>query len=225
MEFEEMTLPIYRIWRDTYWGELGMVAFRSTAFPGLVLLTYLEWARENGYNLLVIDVLDALREYTAQLPLLGIDQEKYSEVRVLKVGGRYDIGNVIKRIPTIEEKTVERELASFLTTEYKEKTATAVVGFSKPLALYSKKEAVSLLDFILGFVGNEERKTFYFVNLDILENALPIVLPMIKAMCTTIVDIIREPGKQGIKVEKALNFDLEGFSAEMPLEEMVNYLR
>jgi len=225
METRGERLPIERVWDDTYWGELGMVTFSSNAFPGLVLLSYIEWAREKGYKSVVIDVLDTLREYTSKLALLGIGPERYSSVKVVKVGGRYGVGRIVKRIPTIEEHTVERELTPLLSAEYSEKTATAVIGVSKAFALYSQKEALSLVDYILGFVGDTRRKAFYFVNLDILKNASPLVLPMLTAVSTTVVELKREPGKQGFRVVKALNFSLEGFEREAGLWESAEILK
>ncbi|WP_297498645.1 DUF257 family protein [Thermococcus sp.] len=48
--------------------------------------------KKNGYNIVVIDVLDTLREYHPHLSLLGIPKERYKDVKVIKVGGRYDVG-------------------------------------------------------------------------------------------------------------------------------------
>lgn len=224
MEKRLELLPIYRIWNETYWGELGLITFDSTAFPGLVLLTYIDWAERNNHNVVIIDVLDAFKEYTSKLSLLGVNSERYSDVKVIKIAGRYNVGNIITKIPTIDEAEVERKLSPLLDVQYSRKTATAVIGISKVFALYSERESLSLVDYILGFVGDKRRKAFYFVNLDILKNAPSIVLPMLTGICTTVVNVKKEPKKQRINVVKALNFDLEDLKAEANLKDVVRLL-
>ena len=221
----DTSLPMYRIWEETYWGELGLITFDSTAFPSLVFLTYIDWAKKEGYNIVVIDVLDTFREYQSHLSLLGIPKERYEDVKVIKIGGRYEVGKIVRKISRIDEAKIERELTPILESEYSRKTVAAIIGASKVFALYSRKEALSLVDYILGFIGNKNRKAFYFVNIDLMKNAPSIVLPMMNALCTTVVEVVKKPGKQGIRVVKALNFDLEGFTAESDLKEAVKIIR
>ncbi|WP_297498648.1 DUF257 family protein [Thermococcus sp.] len=130
-----------------------------------------------------------------------------------------------KKVSRIEEPKIERELTPILEAEYTKKTVAAIIGASKVLALYSKKEALTLVDYILGFVGNKSRKAFYFVNIDLMKNAPPMVIPMMNAICTTVVEVVRKPGEQGIRVVKALNFDLEDFSAESNLGKVVKIIK
>ncbi len=221
----DTSLPMYRVWEGTYWGELGLIAFDSTAFPSLVFLTCINWARKNGYNIVVIDVLDTFREYQSHLSLLGIPRDRYEDVKVIKVGGRYEVGKIIKKISKIEEAKIERELTPILVEEYSTKTVVVILGVSKVFALYSPKDAISLVDYFLGFAGNENGKTFYFVNVDLMKSAAPMVLPMMNSICTTVVEVVKRPRRQGVRIAKALNFSLEGFSVGKDLEKAAMEVR
>ncbi|WP_175059672.1 DUF257 family protein [Thermococcus sp. 2319x1] len=223
-----MQPPAVNIWEKTKFGETVLLEYNSIGFPSFGLYSLVSWAKKKGYKVVVTDVLDTLKIYMEHARLSGLDGNIYQDVKVIKLGGRLEVGNVLKRIPISEESVMEKEIAKLLDDLLsKGSVVNIVVGVGKLFALYSSsvRDALSLANFILSFVGDERRKAFYFLNLDMIEKAKPMILPMFEEFATTVVRVNKRGSVLQFKVLKALNFELDGFEGEVDVKDGMKLLK
>lgn len=223
-----MQHPVVNIWEKTKFGETVLLEYNSIGFPSFGLYSLVSWARKNGYMVVVTDILDTLKIYMEHARLSGLDVNVFHDIKVIKLGGRLEVGNVLRRIPISEESVIEKEIAKLLESLFPEgNVVNIVVGVGKLFALYSSsvRDTLSLVNFMLSFVGDERRKIFYFLNLDMIEKAEPMILPMFEEFATTVVRVNKRGSVFQFKVLKALNLELDGFEGEVDVKEGMKLLK
>ena len=80
-------------------GESVLIEYDSLVFPYKGFYHLLSWARENNYHLIIIDILDTLYLYKAQIALAGLDTGAIDSAEVIKIGGQLNVGKIIDRLP------------------------------------------------------------------------------------------------------------------------------
>lgn len=96
------------------------------------------------------------------------------EIKVIKLGGILNVGQVIGKVSVSETAILQKEYDRIFEQIKKDKIVNIVVGFDKYLTLLGdKKDILSALHDILKYVGNEKRIAFCFVNRDLLELSIP----------------------------------------------------
>ncbi|MBC7095873.1 DUF257 family protein [Thermococcus sp.] len=90
-------------------GETVLVEYSSRVNPALLLHELVNWVKEKGYQVIVDDVLDTLYQYKVQLELAGEDTSILNDVKVVKFGGRLNVGNVVGRLHIKEPEIQEHE--------------------------------------------------------------------------------------------------------------------
>ncbi len=98
---------IYRLWDALEPGETTLIEHDPTTSPALGLYHLLQWAKKRGYPVLIDDILDTLYLYRVHLKLAGLDTSLVDEARVIKEGGRLNVGRIMESIG-IKEATVRR---------------------------------------------------------------------------------------------------------------------
>ncbi|CAB49204.1 DUF257 family protein [Pyrococcus abyssi] len=192
-------------------GETLLLEHDSQIIPGIGLYYILKWARARGYEVIIYDILDTLRVYRIQLELLGLDPSIVEYAKVIKEGGRFYVGNVVKRLSEVgvsvrekEYEKVEEDLA-----RDHENIVTIVLGLEKLFLLsQSKQDIMALLNSILKHSGDRRRLTIYTVNVDIVKVATPFVIPLLEEIATTVIKTKIEDFKIVLRIPKSVDREL-----------------
>jgi len=206
------------VWDNLKPGETVLIEHSSRVEPTLLFYELVDWAREKGYPVLIDDVLDTLYLYKAQLDLAGIDTSFLNDIKVIKFGGRLNVGQVVERLhikePTIREHEYRRAFEPLMGGGA---IVNPVLGFGKLFALAeSTREVLELINEILIFAGNESRIAFYFINTDVLKGAVTNALPWIEELASTIIEVGRDGKLYRFSVVKSVNNKLSGLEFTLP---------
>ncbi|BAA29609.1 DUF257 family protein [Pyrococcus horikoshii] len=217
--------PVANLWEKTKFGESILIEFNSVSFPSFGVYSLINWAKEKGYNIVVVDVLDTLKIYMGHEKIAGLDTGIIDDVTVIKIGGRIEIGKILARILITEEKLLENELTRLCKEIKKEKTIIIILGIEKVLSLYSTYtlDVLSLINFILSFIGEEWKKSFYFINVDMMSHLPFPVLQLLEEFATTVIKIVKKGSVLHYTVLKALNVELDGFEGRVNLKALKNH--
>ena len=173
-------------------GETVLVEHSSRAKAIMLFYELVNWAKEKGYPVVVDDVLDTLYLYKAQLELARKDTSFLNEVKVIKAGGRLNVGQVVGRVkiddPTVLEREY-REIAHSLLREG-EIAVNPALGLEKLfLATESARDVLVTLYNLIPFAGDKRRIAFYFINTDVVGYTLPVVLPLLEEGASTVIEV------------------------------------
>ncbi|USS40454.1 DUF257 domain-containing protein [Thermococcus aggregans] len=157
--------------------------------------------------------------YKAQLELAGIDTSFLNDVKVVKLGGRLNVGQVVGRIRVEELAIQEHEYRKVFDSLLREReiVINPILGFEKIFSLAeSTREVFRIVNDVLSFVGDKRRIAFYFINTDVLERAVPDALPLLEELATTIVEVTTEGKLYRFSVVKSVNNELSGLEFTLP---------
>lgn len=207
------------IWDKLQPYETVLIEYSSRVEPTPLFYELLNWAKEKGCQVIVDDVLDTLYQYKVQLDLAGKDTSILNDVKVIKLGGRFNVGQLIGRIkikePTVREHEY-RKISESLPIEGGS-VVNFVLGFERIFSLAeSVEEVLHIMNQILSFVGDKIRIAFYFMNTDVLESTVPEALNWIEELATTIVEVGREGKLYKFSVVKSVNNELSGLEFTLP---------
>ncbi|NJE08634.1 hypothetical protein E3E31_08895 [Thermococcus sp. M39] len=215
-----------RLWESIVSGESVLAEYDSLVLPYKGFYYLISWAKEKDYHIVIIDVLDTLYLYKTQIALAGLDTSIVDNAKVIKVGGRLNVGNILARLPATDFpkllKDFERIYDSHLSEIKYENSIVIVLGLSKLLLLAeSKFEGLMVIDLLIRYTGTQRRTAFYFVNVDVLENSSCYLIPLLEELATTVIKVVRARKEEDIepyvyvKVVKAINAELEGFKIKL----------
>jgi len=100
---------VRNVWDGVKPGETVLVEHSSTGAPYVGLWQLMNWAKEKGYQVIVDDVLDTLYLYKTQMKLARLDAAILNDVKVIKLGGRLNVGQVVGRLRIKEPVIREQE--------------------------------------------------------------------------------------------------------------------
>ncbi|WP_225807777.1 MULTISPECIES: DUF257 family protein [Thermococcus] len=215
-----------KIWESIVPGESALVEYDSLTLPYKGFYYLLTWARKKGYDVMVIDILDTLSLYKTQISLAKLETEFFENLKVIKVGGRLNVGKVLARLPASDIpkliKDFELTCTPYFSQNETKQTIVVVLGLSRVFLLAeSKFEALMLLDLLVKY-GNSQKKTiFYFVNRDVLDDGSRYVMSLLEELATTVIRAVRAKDEEGTKpyvyvmVLKAINTEMEGFKLKL----------
>ena len=153
-------------------GEDVLIEHTSREPAHLIFHLLLECLEDNGYPFVIVDELDQLHVFKAQLKLSGIDTSRIDAARVIKIGGMLQTGNVIGRVDMSKDFPIRKkhyeEALKKLGPGY---AVRVVLGFDKVLAMHEedRKDLESLFgNMIRPYLGDERRTTVYLINTDLL---------------------------------------------------------
>ena len=102
------------VWDGVKFGETVLVEHSSTTTPYVGLCQLMNWAEERGYQVIVDDVLDTLYLYKTQMKLAGLNTSILNDVKVIKLGGRLEVGQVVGHLHIKEPVIREQEYGQIL---------------------------------------------------------------------------------------------------------------
>ncbi|QDA30747.1 hypothetical protein FH039_02770 [Thermococcus indicus] len=192
-------------------GETVLVRYTTSYIPEFLLRFFVDYAAERDVPLLIDDNFDALHTILVHAKFMNltinIDRDN---VYVLKTGGRFEVGNVIAKVPFHPDPRVylqNYEKTSFITFQKFPSPAINLVLGLENLLLHVRNP-LDTYRIILGmqkFVGNKKRKAFYIVNEGVLEN-LPIkVMGELERISTTVIKLTPYHTGANLKVLKTIN--------------------
>ncbi|AMQ19079.1 DUF257 family protein [Thermococcus peptonophilus] len=193
-------------------GESVMVEYSGYSVPAEGLYHLVKWAKEKGHKVVIVDILDTLYLYYQHIKLYGKDAEILNDVTVVKIGGRFKVGNVAGRInitgPTIGERAFSEVYQDIVNDG---NVVTIVLGLAKLMMLYadSKKDILNIVNIILSYIGDEKVKGFHFINRDLMKEVSPYIIPLIAELMTTVIKIERVDGVSMMRVVRSLNPNIE----------------
>jgi len=100
---------VRNVWDGVKLGEIVLIKHSSTGVPYVGLCQLMNWARGKGYQVIVDDVLDTLYLYKTQMKLAGLNTSILNDVKVIKLGGRLEVGQVVGHLHIKEPVIREQE--------------------------------------------------------------------------------------------------------------------
>ncbi|NJE27008.1 hypothetical protein E3E22_10380 [Thermococcus sp. MV5] len=206
-----MKQSLHKIWNSIKYGETVLIEHDSVTSPVLGFYHLISWARENGNTVVVDDVLDTLYMYKIHLELAGFDTSILDDIKVIKAGGRLEVGQILGRIsleePSIRESEYKRILNSISPND---KVVNPVLGFEKLLLIAdSKQDTLTTMNTVLSFTGTK-RIAFYFITTDLLEKSVPYALLLFEDMATTVIRVTKKERMFSFSVVKSVNNEIDG---------------
>jgi len=192
-----------------------------------VIATYIfvKYARERGIKIMIDDVLDSLFLVKKQLEFLGI-QEDFSDVIVIKTGGKMDVGRVIERIPLETEPVIYlSRYESIANKVFSEgKYINIVLGLERLFAFIQEPvEFYTVMNSIRGFLGKKSRKAFYIIDKNIASTLKFNLIPELEEIATTVAYIRGEYGKGKVTFGKNPFIEFLGKEFEVSLEKVLQW--
>ena len=152
-------------------GEDVLMEYTFQEPAHILFHVFLRFLRENGYPFIIVDELDQLHVFKAQLKLAGIDTSPIDTARVIKIGGILQTGNVLGRVDLSKELPIRKkhyeEVLKKVGPGY---TIRIVLGFDKVLAMHEEnRRSLEALfgHMIRPYLGDERRTTIYFLNTEL----------------------------------------------------------
>ncbi|WP_232054742.1 DUF257 family protein [Thermococcus sp. 2319x1] len=205
-------LKFKNIWEFPKFGETVLLEYPSSALPYRELVELITWGKENKIPVVMDDILDTLYVYKTHMELAGIDTGILEDVRVIKTGGRLEVGNVIKRFRVSDIMSLIQEFEEnyeALLSEM-EHAIVPVLGIERLFLLAdSKIEALALINMLTRYAGSRRRTAFYFTNVDVLRNSVPYVLPLLEELATTVLQIHRKGEEIIPEVKKSISMEVK----------------
>lgn len=100
---------VRNVWDGVKLGEIVLIKHSSTGVPYVGLCQLMSWAKGKGYQVIVDDVLDTLYLYKTQMKLAGLNTSILNDVKVIKLGGRLEVGQVVGHLHIKEPVIREQE--------------------------------------------------------------------------------------------------------------------
>ncbi|WP_346765242.1 DUF257 family protein [Thermococcus sp. 18S1] len=137
----------------------------------MLLYRLLRCLQKNGLPVIIVDELDQLHIFRAQMKLAGIDTGLIDGANVIKIGGLLKTGNVLGKVDLSKEFPIRKkhyeEVLEKVNADY---TVRIVLGFDKVLAMHEeeRKDLESLFGYMIRpYLGDESRTTVYFINTEL----------------------------------------------------------
>ncbi|USG99292.1 DUF257 domain-containing protein [Thermococcus argininiproducens] len=186
------------IWDSLKFGETVLLEHDSLTFPYKELAELIMWSKERRYTIVIEDILDTLYTYRSQMELAGMDPNILNDIKVLKTGGRLEVGEVITRfqVSDILSLTKEFEMNYESILSRIEHATVPIVGVDKLFLLAeSKMEILALVNTFTRYAGSKRRIAFYFINTAVLMHNLPYVVPLLEELASTVIKIYKDNEK------------------------------
>lgn len=207
------------LWNLLKPGETILIEYSARSTPFIVFYSLIQWAKNNDFEILIDDILDTLYAYKVQLSLAGIDLDLFSDVLVIKEGGRVEVGRIVGRMGLRDSAIYWSEYNKIMRPIFekaKRLVINIILGIEKLFVLAdSKREILNNINNILSWTGNTKRITFYFINTDLV-NTLGIgVLPLLEELASTVINVDKNEGRVKLLITKSINNELDGLEINL----------
>ncbi len=211
-----MNVPtiMQNLWGSLRRGELVLVEKTDAEDPYFGVHNLVTCGLDNGYNILIVDILDSLHLLTAKARLAGIETEVFTKAEVIKIGGRTQTGNVIKTIEEISEPVILTKKFKDVyeqVLESRSPVLTIVLGLEKLLMAleFSSANVHALIKLMSQYVGDERRLSVYLVKTGIIGPERQSLTALLEDIATTVIRVSKKGKTTEFHVIKSVTADLE----------------
>ncbi|WP_223211913.1 DUF257 family protein [Thermococcus henrietii] len=199
----------------------ALVEHTSEDIVGYALVRFLRDVAEryNGsMDIIITDFVDALPVYLYQAELLGLDTEFFSDVSVIKVGGKINVGNVLYKVPIspypVYKTRYEDALSKIVESRAGRVQLNVQLGIEMVMNLFDRKELIEQIhDIGRQIIQNKDVINVVFVNVEAVERASSEALPLLRVMFPMVVQL--RGGGETFTVRKSVFPRLRGISGEV----------
>ncbi len=176
----------------------------------------ISWAKSKNFDVVVVDVFDSYSTILSKAILVGLGEDIFEDIRVIKIGGTKKHENVISHIQEITEPIVLirkfKEAYSPIIQNSKRTVLTIVVGLEKLFVASNLTSlgAQEIVNNLGSYVGNRGRLGVYLLKVDILPQEKDFVIKLLEDLATTVIKTQKIGRLMEFHIVKSLNRDLEG---------------
>ncbi|ASJ09732.1 hypothetical protein A3L11_02980 [Thermococcus siculi] len=204
-----------KLWESMKMGEIVLVERTDGGDQYFGFYQLISWAKENGCNIVVVDILDSLHILMAKGKLAGLDVDALGELNVLKLGGTIETGNVIGWIKDISEPVIMAKKFGETYEKLLESMSpllTVTVGIEKLFIAseISPQNIRVIISAMARYVGNEKRISMLFLKTDVVGTLQPPVIALLEDIATTVIQVSRKNRTTEFHVTKSVNKEIEG---------------
>jgi len=197
-------------------GETVLLKYTTSYIPEFLLRFFVDYTSKRNIPLVIDDDFDTLYTILAHAKRinLSIDLNR-DNVYVLKTSGKFEVGNVVAKIPFNPDSRVY--LTNYANASTKVYQLIQYPAINLVLGLeelfLSTNNILDTYQMVLRmqkFIGNQERKAFYVINKEAVES-LPIkIMKEFERITTTVIDLAPYHTGATLKVTKSINPNLIG---------------
>ena len=176
--------------------ERGVNLIENSASLGAEFALHLvmEYSKSRKIPIIVEDIFDTLPVYLTHLELMGVSVED-SDMRVIKVGGNQEAGNVLARVcfendPHIYRRKIDRELEKIIPEgDY----IHMVLGLERLLSIQNNAHTIhAILSPIKHKLCSDRGRSVYIVEKPLMENLPFNPLPLLEDVATSVIELVDE---------------------------------
>ena len=205
---------INNLWDSLRRGELVLVERADSKDPYLGTYHLVTWGLDKDYRVLIVDVLDSLHLLVAKAKLAGVETEVFNDIEVIKIGGRMEVGRVVKAIEEVSEPII---LSKKFTDAYEEilgskaPVLTVVLGLEKLLMScnFSSANVHALIKLMSRYVGDERRLSVYLLKTGIIGSERQSLVNLLEDIATTVIRVSKREKATEFQVIKSITSNLE----------------
>ncbi|ASJ03996.1 DUF257 family protein [Thermococcus barossii] len=195
-------------------GETVLVKYTTSYIPEFTLKFFIEYSKERGVPLVIDDNFDTLHAIAIHAKTMGLSLDLDS-VYVLKTGGKFDVGNVLAKVPFHPDPRVYlknyEESSIKIFREIPSPMVNLVLGLENLfLVTRTPLDTYRIILAMQRFTGDKRRKAFYLVNEGIMESLPVKSLYELERISTTVVRLTPYHTGADVKVLKTINPSLVG---------------
>jgi len=199
---EDMDGLLEQIWP----GGMTLIENESSFGAEFILHSFIHFSKSRGIPLVVEDIFDTLPIYLTHLELMGAPIDE-SDVKVIKVGGSHEVGDVLGRIrfendPYVYQQKLNGELKKM---KVDGTYIHLVLGLERFITLQEGLyHTYTLLNLIRQKLGNERSMNVYLVEAPILRDLSFNPLPILEDIATSVAKLTDEGDLIKIDLKKSV---------------------
>jgi len=193
---------------DQIWpGGTTIIENSASLGAEFILHAFMEYSKRRRIPVIIEDIFDTLPVYLAHLEFMGL-RFKDSDVRVIKVGGSQEAGNVLAKInfendPYVYQRKINQALGRIVPEG---PYIHLVLGLERLLFLQDDVHNMyTHLALIKQKLGDERKINVYLIERPIVESIPYNPLPLIEDIATSVVELTDEgEGVIRIRLKKSV---------------------
>ncbi|NJE55478.1 DUF257 family protein [Thermococcus sp. 21S9] len=200
-------------------GEDVIIEYSSHDPAYVLLKTLIDCLKEHDMPILIVDELDQLHVFKTHMMLAGFDTTAIDQIKVIKIGGLIQTGDVVGWIELSKELPIRKK-------RYEEALRKAnldfsfriVLGFDKVLSIHEedRRDLESLFNHMIRpYLGSRSRTTVYFINTDLITDR---TLKEFREHASRVFRVRHEIDKIVLKIMKSPHISEYGEEIAVPLE-------
>jgi len=174
-------------------GDVILLQYGSMDTPALIFHQVARWGLENGYAVVVNDVLNSLYIYKQHLRLFGVDTAFMDEIYSIKWGGKLYVGNVVRTVnigsPAVEVMGEYKSSIEDIMRRTGGRILVIFTGAERVFIPYYQlvEDILVILNGMLPHLGDERMVSFYLLNTDVAKGISSLVSLAFQGVATIVV--------------------------------------